>query len=87
MTTKNAATENLSKKANAALLKYGVDVCRAAYHLNRVEGEGAASIASGHDLPGINSTRQADSAIDAFAEYLRLYPERENRAEVNAVAL
>ena len=46
-----------------AIKKYSEQVCRAAYDLNRNVGEGANSIA--HQLSGVNTTRQADAAINA----------------------
>jgi len=49
-----------------AFKKYGRDVCRHVYHLNRHDGEGANTIGFYLGL----TTRQADAAIDAWDRYL-----------------
>ena len=62
-----------------AIKNYGEQTCRSAYDLNRRVGEGANSIA--HQLSGLNTTRQADAAINAGCwlidqgEYNRFYVE------------
>ena len=50
-----------------AIAKYGEEACVRAYVLNTKHGEGAQSIAIAYALPGINTTQQADSAINAGA--------------------
>jgi hypothetical protein len=57
-----------SAATRRALAKYGHAACRQAYELNTVRGEGAHTIAIAHDVPGINTTQQADAAISAWAE-------------------
>jgi hypothetical protein len=51
------------KNVTRALKNYGEQVCRKAYRLNSEVGEGAASIAL--QVAGLNTTRQADAAINA----------------------
>lgn len=58
----------LTANAKRAIKKYGVEACREAYRLNRVVGEGAATIALQYDLSGVKTTRQADAAINAGEE-------------------
>lgn len=54
----------LSKKAQAAITKYGQDVCTKALRMNEVDGEGANTIGFYLGL----TTRQADAAINAARE-------------------
>lgn len=58
----------LSRKAKAAIAKYGAEACRMAYRIHTERGEGAASIALAYPVPNVHTTRQADSAIDAGRE-------------------
>ena len=64
-----------------AIAKYGEAICRTAYDLNRRVGEGANSIS--HQVSGLNTTRQADAAINAGcwladqSEYVRFYGDSE----------
>jgi hypothetical protein len=69
------------KNVTRAIKNYGEQTCRTAYDLNRRVGEGANSIS--HQLSGLNTTRQADAAINAGcwlvdeAEYVRFYGDSE----------
>jgi hypothetical protein len=60
-----------------ALAKYGFEACQRAWDLNTRRGEGAASIAALYDLNGINTTRQADAAIAAYDEVVRIFTPKE----------
>ena len=51
-----------------AIARYGARACLEAYVLNTKHGEGANSLAIAYALPGVNTTRQADSAISAGKE-------------------
>lgn len=62
------APPSLSRKAKAAIAKYGTESCRMAYRIHTERGEGAASIALSYPVPNVHTTRQADSAIDAGRE-------------------
>lgn len=55
----------LSRKARAAIERYGESVCRGAYRRHIVDGEGASTLAAEH---GKMTTRQMDAAIDAGRE-------------------
>lgn len=63
-----------------AIKNYSELVCRHAYELNRRWGEGANSISL--QVSGLNTTRQADAAINAGcwlvdqSEYVRLYGDK-----------
>lgn len=48
-----------------AIAKYGEEACVRAYEIHTKQGEGAYSISIAYALPGVNTTRQADSAIRA----------------------
>lgn len=69
------------RNVKTAIKKYGEQICREAYRLNREIGEGANSIS--YQLTGLNSTRQADAAINAGcwladqSEYARFYGDSE----------
>ena len=54
-----------------AIAKYGEAACLRAWELNTKGGEGANSVAMAYALPGINTTRQADSAINAGAAIVK----------------
>ena len=68
---------NTPANVTRAIKNYGEQTCRTAYDLNRRVGEGANSIS--HQLSGVNTTRQADAAINAGcwltdqSEYNRFY--------------
>ena len=70
---KQDAEKKYTASTRRALTKYGHEACRKAYELNAVRGEGAHSIAIAHDVPGINTTRQADAAINAWAEVVKIF--------------
>lgn len=61
------ANAQFTPAVRRAIQKYGEAACLRAYVLNTKHGEGANSIAIAYALPGINTTRQADSAIAAGA--------------------
>jgi hypothetical protein len=63
----NQKPTKYSPAVRKAIEKYGEHVCLRAYVLNTKHGEGASSVALAYCLPGINTTRQADSAINAGA--------------------
>jgi hypothetical protein len=65
---------NLKRNAKRAIKMYGAEACIEAYRLNRVVGQGANTIATQYDLHGINTTYQADAAINA-GEYLTRFAE------------
>jgi hypothetical protein len=48
-----------------AIKTYGEQACVRAYEINTKQGEGAHTISIAYALPGVNTTRQADSAINA----------------------
>jgi len=58
----------LSRAAKAAIKKYGRDACVHAHHVHTVIGEGASTIANCYPINGVNTTRQADAAINAGRE-------------------
>lgn len=62
MTTKNTAR---------ALDKYGVKACRVAYHMHAKLGFGASGIAF-EGPRGLNTTGQADAAINAGRELAKM---------------
>ncbi len=62
----------LSRAVQKAIRKYGKAACVTAYELNRVNGEGASSIALQYHVATIDgahlkTTRQVDAAINAGA--------------------
>jgi hypothetical protein len=57
----------LSKKAKAAIKKYGRESCVYAHSLSEL-GYGANTIAYSFPVANVNTTRQADAAIDAGRE-------------------
>ncbi len=62
---------SLSRKAKAAIAKYGEAACIKAHSLNHHDGEGASNIAFGGFCSLIKTTRQADAAIDAGREIFK----------------
>jgi hypothetical protein len=56
-----------TRAVRKAIEKYGEAACVRAYELNTKQGEGAFTISMAYALPGINTTRQADSACAAGA--------------------
>jgi len=60
----------LSRNAQRAIAKHGLEACKMAHFQNTVNGEGANTIANTLPVATIKTTRQADAAINAYAEYL-----------------
>ena len=58
----------LSKKTQAAFNNYGMDACKAAWKLNRFDGEGCATIAFQGPVE-LKTSNQANAAINAWQDY------------------
>lgn len=69
------ATLSYTPAVRKAIEKYGEAACLRAYVLNVKHGEGADSIALAYALPGINTTWQADRAINAGAAIAKAHPD------------
>ena len=62
----NVETLELSAKTRRAIAKYGVPACLAAWHKNRLDGEGPATIAA--TTWGLTNVASANAAINAGTE-------------------